>query len=97
MRTKYNICAAKNSAAEIETAVQNAVAACSATYGPNTDLSTVAGDGLKISWEWPFEGTANPGQTDEMDTYLGDQAAKTSDLDVPSIHIPVTATVTQID
>lgn len=92
-------CAEKSSAAEIETAVQNAVAACSATYAPNTDLSTAAvdGEGLKISWEWPFEGTANPGQNDEMDTYLGDQAAKTSNLDVPSIYIPVTATVTQID
>ena len=92
-------CAEKSSAAEIQTAVQNAVAACSATYAPNTDLSsvTVDGEGLKISWEWPFDGTANPGQTDAMDTYLGDQAAETSDLDVPSIHIPVTATVTQID
>ena len=92
-------CAEKNSAAEIETAVQNAVAACSATYDPNTDLSSAAvdGEGLKISWEWPFEGTENPGQTDAKDTYLGDQAAKTSDLDVPSIYIPVTATVTQID
>ena len=99
VKTETINCAEKNSAAEIETAVQNAVAACSATYAPNTDLSSAAvdGEGLKISWEWPFEGTANPGQTDEMDTYLGDQAAKTSGLDVPSIHIPVTATVTQID
>lgn len=92
-------CVEKTSAAEVETAVKNAVAACSATYAPNTNLSsvTVDGEGLKISWAWPFDGTANPGQTDAMDTYLGDQAAKTSDLDVPSIHIPVTATVTQID
>ena len=97
VKTETINCVEKTSAKEVETAVKNAVAACSATYGPNTDLSTVAGDGLKISWEWPFEGTKNPGQTDEMDTYLGDQAAKTSDLDVPSIHIPVTATVTQID
>lgn len=97
VKTETINCVGKTSAKEVETAVKNAVAACSATYGPNTDLSTVAGDGLKISWEWPFEGTTNLGQTDEMDTYLGDQAAKTSDLDVPSIHIPVTATVTQID
>ena len=91
-------CAEKNSAADIQTAVQNAVAACSATYAPNTDLSTaaVAGEGLKISWEWPFEGTANPGQTDAKDTYLGNQAAA-GGLNVPAIHIPVTATVTQID
>lgn len=92
-------CAEKSSAAEIQTAVQNAVAACSATYAPNTDLSsvTVDGEGLKISWEWPFEGTANPGQTNEKDTYLGNQAATATGLNIPVIHIPVTATVTQID
>ena len=56
--------------------------------------------GLKISWEWPFEGgeTINPGQTDEKDTYLGNQATKTATPEIlPSIYIPVTATVTQID
>lgn len=92
-------CAKITSAAEIQTAVQNAVAACSATYAPNTDLSsvTVDGEGLKISWEWPFEGTANPGQTNEKDTYLGNQAATATGLNIPVIHIPVTATVTQID
>lgn len=90
-------CAALQNAEAVATAVKDAVAACSATYGPNTDLSTVAGDGLKISWEWPFEGTANPGQTDEKDTYLGNQAATATGLNIPAIHIPVTATVTQID
>lgn len=97
VKTETINCVEKTSAAEVETAVKNAVAACSATYGPNTDLSTVAGDGLKISWEWPFEGTANQGQTDAKDTYLGNQAATATGLDIPSIHIPVTATVTQID
>ena len=92
-------CVEKASAEEVKTAVKNAVAACSATYAPNTDLSTaaVAGEGLKISWEWPFEGTANQGQTDAKDTYLGNQAATATGLDVPAIHIPVTATATQID
>ena len=97
VKTETINCVEKTSAAEVETAVKNAVAACSATYGPNTDLSTVAGDGLKISWEWPFEGTANQGQTDAKDTYLGNQAATANGLDIPAIHIPVTATVTQID
>lgn len=97
VKTETINCVEKTSAAEVETAVKNAVAACSATYAPNTDLSTVAGDGLKISWEWPFEGTANQGQTDAKDTYLGNQAATATGLDIPSIHIPVTATVTQID
>lgn len=97
VKTETIECAKKASAEDVATAVKAAVAACSATYGPNTDLSTVAGDGLKISWEWPFEGTANPGQTDEKDTYLGNQAATATGLNIPAIHIPVTATVTQID
>jgi len=97
-KTETIYCAKMNSADEVKTAVQNAVAACSATYGPNTDLSTVENGGLKISWEWPFEETADSGQTDAKDTYLGTQAATTVDPDnVPSIWIPVTATVTQID
>ena len=98
-KTETINCVEKASAEEVKTAVKNAVAACSATYGPNTDLSTatVADDALKISWEWPFEGTTNLGQTDEKDTYLGNQAATATGLDVPAIYIPVTATVTQID
>lgn len=93
-------CADKDSAAEVESAVQKAVADCSATYAPKTDLSLpkVDGDGLKISWEWPFEGgDTNLGQTDEKDTYLGNQAATATGIDVPAIHVQVTATVTQID
>ena len=90
-------CAALQNAEAVATAVKDAVAACSATYGPNMDLSAVANGGLKISWEWPFEETDNPGQTDVKDTYLGNQAATAAGLDIPAIHIPVTATVTQID
>ena len=91
-------CAEKNNVDEVKNAVQKAVADCSARYEAKTDLSTLANGGLKISWEWPFEGgETNQKQNDEKDTYLGDQAAKTSDLDVPSIYITVTATVTQID
>jgi len=98
VKTETIKCAEKASADDVATAVKNAVAACSATYGPNTDLSTVAGDGLKISWEWPFDGgDTNLGQTDEKDTYLGNQAATATGLNIPAIHIPVTATVTQID
>lgn len=92
-------CVGKPNAEAVETAVKNAVAACSATYAPKTDLSsaTEGDDGLKISWEWPFEGSANPGQTDEKDTYLGNLAATAAGTDVPAIHVQVTATVTQID
>lgn len=90
-------CAALQNAEAVATAVKDAVAACSATYEPNTNLSAVENGGLKISWEWPFEETDNPGQTDEKDTYLGNQAATAAGLDIPAIHIPATATVTQID
>lgn len=100
VKTETINCATMTSADDVKTAVKTAVAACSATYGPNTDLSAaaVANEGLKISWEWPFEGTAGSGQTDEKDTYLGNQATKTATPEIlPSIYIPVTATVTQID
>ena len=92
-------CAALQNAEAVATAVKDAVAACSATYGPNTDLSAVANGGLKISWEWPFEETDNPGQTDVKDTYLGNQAIKTGadQVNIPAIHVQVTATVTLID
>lgn len=99
VKTETIKCAEKASKEDVADAVKTAVAARSATYGPNTDLSAaaVANEGLKISWEWPFEGTDNPGQTDVKDTYLGNQAATANGLDIPAIHIPVTATVTQID
>lgn len=93
-------CLEKNSAAEVESAVKKAVADYSATYAPKTDLSLaeVDGDGLKISWEWPFEGgETNPKQNNEKDTYLGNQAATATGLNIPAIHVQVTATVTQID
>lgn len=97
-KTETINCADKERAADVETAVKNAVAACSAKYDPKTDLSSVAGDGLKISWEWPFEsGETNPKQNDVKDTYLGNQAATATGLSIPAIHVQVTATVTQID
>ena len=99
-KTETINCADKERAADVETAVKNAVAACSATYDPKTDLSsaTVDGDGLKISWEWPFEsGETNPKQNDVKDTYLGNQAATATGLSIPAIHVQVTATVTHID
>ena len=99
-KTETINCADKERAADVETAVKNAVAACSATYDPKTDLSsaTVDGDGLKISWEWPFEsGETNPKQNDVKDTYLGNQAVTATGLSIPAIHVQVTATVTQID
>lgn len=89
------------SVGDVETAVKKAVADFSADYAPNTDLSAVGRNGLKISWEWPFEGdTAHPNQTDVKDTYLGDLATATdtaSHNTIPAVYVVVTATVTQID
>lgn len=90
-----------NSVKDVQNAVKAAVASFSETYAPNTDLSTKDGNGLKISWEWPFEGgTKYPKQTDVKDTYLGDLATSTdaeSHGTIPTVYAFVTATVTQVD
>lgn len=90
-----------NSVKAVQDAVKAAVAGFSADYAPNTDLSAVGHNGLKISWEWPFEGsTAHPNQTDVKDTYLGDLATTTgvtSNDTIPAVYVVVTATVTQVD
>ena len=89
-----------NSVEDVQDAVKAAVASFSETYGPNTNLSTMDGNGLKISWEWPFEGGAGSKQTDVKDTYLGDLATSTdaeSHGTIPTVYAFVTATVTQVD
>lgn len=86
---------------DVQTAVRNAVKSFSATYAPNTDLSTKGNEGLKISWEWPFEATGEASkQSDVKDTYLGDLATATdtgSHSTIPAVYVVVTATVTQVD
>ena len=49
-----------------------------------------------VSWEWAYENVAGAKmtQTDEKDTYLGDQAAAGN---AASIQLTVQTTVTQID
>lgn len=89
-----------NSVDDVKNAVKNAVESFSATYAPNTDLSTKGNEGLKISWEWPFEGGEGSKQTDVKDTYLGDLATTTDPASVntiPAVYVVVTATVTQVD
>ncbi len=88
-----------NSADAFETAIEDNIAAYSKSYSAGTDLSTVAGDSLAVSWEWPFvaDGTyAVNQQTDPKDTFLGDRAAENVD-DAATITLAVTTTVTQID
>ena len=83
------------SADDFAKAVAKAITDCSAKYGANTDLATTASKGVAISWEWPFVDAATGAkQTDEKDTYLGDQAAAGN---AATIGIAVAATVTQID
>lgn len=76
--------------ADIEAAIEAAIAAYTKDYQHNTDLSTVAGDSLAITWQWPFStGDAN----DVKDTALGDKAVA-EDI---TISVAITTTVTQID
>lgn len=75
-------------------AVQNEIAKAGKQYPANTDLSTAVTPA--VSWAWAYEGAGEHAvvQTDEKDTYLGDQAAAGNAAD---IQLTVITTVTQID
>lgn len=81
-------------------AVQDAIGRFNAQYAAGTDLSTITADDSKlaptVSWTWAYEGsgTHTVTQTDEKDTYLGDQAAAGYPAE---IQLTVATTVTQID
>ena len=77
---------------EFEGAIATALAAQTAQYKPNTDLSTVNAN-LDISWAWAFEGAAGGKQTDVKDTALGDKAVNEN----LTISIVAEVSVTQID
>lgn len=81
-----------NGSANIEglkTAVENAIRAYSKNYVANTDLALVAPDYVDVSWEWAYSGNS-----DEKDTYLGDQAAENK---AATVELSLKTTVTQID
>lgn len=82
------------SVADLEAAVEAAVASYSVSYPSQTDLSTVAADALRISWEWPFETYKAGVLCDEKDTALGNATAAGTPA---TIEIKVTTTVTQVD
>ena len=84
-----------NSATLFAQAVQDAISNANAKYEANTDLSTTAVK-PSVSWAWAYEGAGahTVAQTDEKDTYLGDQAAAGN---AASIQLTVQTTVTQID
>lgn len=77
------------SAAEFETAVENAINDYSAKYQPGTDLSNATVEVPEVSWAWAFEGN-----DDVKDTDLGDKAAAGN---AATIKLEITTTVTQID
>lgn len=78
------------SANEFAKAVNDAIAAYSAEYAANTDLSKQGTDSLTVSWSWPFD------SDDTKDTALGKAAADNA-ADAGTVTLKVTTTVTQID
>ena len=79
-----------SSIAELKTAVENAIKGYSKNYAANTDLSGIGADGfVNVSWEWAYNGNS-----DEKDTYLGDQAAANK---ASTVELSMKTTVTQID
>lgn len=73
----------------LQDAVANAIAAYSANYEANTDLSSAATP--VVSWAWDFYSTDD---NDVKDTKLGDAAAAGN---AATITIVITTTVTQVD
>ena len=82
---------------EFTDAVAKAITDLSAVYPAGTELNGSASKGFNVSWEWPFEGGKGSKQTDVKDTYLGNQAATLTGIDVPNVVIQAAVTVTQID
>ena len=76
--------------ADLEAAVEAAIAKKAAYYHTNTDLSEVTDD-LKVTWEWPFSTSA---ENDVKDTALGNAAAKDN---AAEIELTVSMTITQVN
>ena len=77
--------------AAFATAVSEAIEDYTEYYHTNTDLTTVDGAALEITWEWPFY---TSDENDVKDTFLGDEAAAGR---ASEIAIEMTVTVTQVD
>lgn len=76
----------------LQTAVQDAIKAYSKDYAPNTDLSGIAADHVKVSWEWAFDKN-----DDAEDTELGNKAADGNPTNDSTVKLEIQTTVTQID
>lgn len=97
---KYGITGMKDSAgtmvtngsasvSDLKKNVENAIKAYSKNYAANTDLSLINSDYVNVSWEWAYNGNS-----DEKDTYLGNQAAANK---ASTVELSMKTTVTQID
>jgi hypothetical protein len=73
-----------------------------AYYVPNTELESANTSLPSITWRWDFQGSdtayngANAGQTNELDTVLGNYAAGTISGGVPTITVTGTVTAEQV-
>lgn len=74
-------------AAAVEAVVENGAGGTGKNYAPLTTLDST--DDVNVGWTWNF--TGGVGQTDELDTKLGNLAT------APTIAFTLTTTVTQID
>ena len=74
---------------ELKENVVNAIKGYSKNYAANTDLSVATADCVNVSWEWAYSGNS-----DEKDTYLGNQAAANK---ASTVELSLITTVTQID
>lgn len=85
-----------NSAATLQTAIKNEIAAYSVNYPAKTTLSEKNTAALGVSWEWAFADATGTmaQQSDVDDTYLGNQAATAT---AATVSLTVKTTVTQID
>lgn len=85
--------------ADFEGAIADALAAQTAQYAPNTDLSKLSSP-LNISWAWAFQNATGTAinQTDAYDTALGNKAAAAKNAgENLTISIVAEISVTQID
>lgn len=86
--TEYKIGDTYTTTADLETAVEGAIANCKKQYAANASIDT-SSDAPTITWTWAYEAEDN-----SKDTYLGNQA---SIGNAPTITLTITTTATQID
>ena len=82
-----------SSAADLQTAIKNAIEAANDEYAPKTNLANITGMNGDYTWSWDFDDNG-AGTNDAKDTILGDMVANGG---TATITIDVEVEVTQID